>query len=381
MAVLSREANFYTLAESKDKSVGSPVMKSVLFILLFAFSAASAAAQSGRVRVDPTPTPTPVRRTVYVPTELPRAKPSPTPTPPVSDKDSETIRVDSTLVPIPVFVTDRSGRSITNLKAADLDLQIDGKAAPIGELVRSSAQVSLAMIFDNSSSVTLAREFEKEAAIRFFRRVIRSGSDQAALFSLADITRLEQPLTGDIRNIMNAIQLFPPPKGATALLDGLIEVAQYMREAPGRRVIVLVSDGEDTYSDLKTTLEDSIRSLQLADVQVFVVNTKAFENFKRTGVRGGNANIRSLTAERRLAEITAQTGGEVFGPIDEREMDAAFARISADLADQFTIYFYPDQETETPGQMRTITVAVKGRPELNVRARQSYYVPKRTLSL
>ncbi|MBS1770760.1 MAG: VWA domain-containing protein [Acidobacteria bacterium] len=353
------------------------MMKSLLCVLSLAIFASICSAQSGRVRTEPTPTPTPVRGTVYVPTELPRANPKPTPTPQTADSDNDTIRVDSLLVPIPVFVTDRSGRSITNLKAADLDLLIDGKASQIGELVRSDAQVSLAMIFDNSSSVTLARDFEKEAAVRFFRKVIRSGRDQAALFSLSDVTRLEQPLTRDMGSITTAIQLFPPPKGATALLDGLIEAAQYMREAPGRRVIVLVSDGEDTYSDLKTTLEDSIRALQLADVQVFVVNTKAFENFKRTGVRGGNANIRSLTAERRMGEITAQTGGEVFSPIDEREMDAAFARISADLADQFTIYFYPDKEVETPGQMRTISVAVKGKPDLNVRARKSYYVPKR----
>ncbi|KXK07183.1 MAG: von Willebrand factor A [Acidobacteria bacterium OLB17] len=351
-------------------------MKSVLILVVLASFCVVCTAQSGRVRTEPTPTPTPVRGRVYVPTEIPQATPTPTPKP-VDANDDETIRVTSSLVPIPVFITDKAGRSITNLKAADLDLRIDGKAASIGELVRSDAQISLAMIFDNSSSVTLARDFEKAAAIRFFRRVLRAGRDQAALFSLAEATRLEQPLTRDIDSIARAIEFFPPPKGATALLDGLIEAANYLRDAPGRRVLVLVSDGEDTYSDLKTTLEDSIRALQLADVQVFIVNTKIFENYTRTGVRGGNANIRSLTAERRMSEITAQTGGEVFGPVDEKEMDAAFSRISADLADQYTVYFYPEPEAETPGQMRTITVTVKGRPDLAVRARKSYYVPKR----
>ncbi len=352
-------------------------MKSVFCVLYLVLFTCLCSAQSGRVRTEPTPTPTPVRGTVYMPTEPPRNTPKPTPTPSPAANDNDTIQVDSLLIPIPVYVTDKAGRSITGLKAADLDLRIDGKTEQIGDLIRSDAPISLAMIFDNSSSVTIARDFEKEAAVRFFRRVLRLGRDQAALFSLADVTRLEQPLTRDLSSITRAIEFFPPPKGATALLDGLIEVAQYMREASGRRVVVLVSDGEDTYSDLKTTLDDTIRALQLADVQVFVVNTKAFENFKRTGVRGGNANIRALTAERRLAEITSQTGGEVFGPIDEREMDAAFAQISADLADQFTIYFYPDLETATAGQMRLISVAVKGKPELNVRSRKSFYVPKR----
>ncbi|MEZ5422919.1 MAG: VWA domain-containing protein [Pyrinomonadaceae bacterium] len=352
-------------------------MKSVFCVLYLVLFACLCSAQSGRVRTEPTPTPTPVRGTVYMPTEPPRNTPKPTPTPSPAANDNDTIQVDSLLIPIPVYVTDKAGRSITGLKAADLDLRIDGKTETIGDLIRSDAPISLAMIFDNSSSVTIARDFEKEAAVRFFRSVLRLGRDQAALFSLADVTRLEQPLTRDLSSITRAIEFFPPPKGATALLDGLIEVAQYMREASGRRVVVLVSDGEDTYSDLKTTLDDTIRALQLADVQVFVVNTKAFENFKRTGVRGGNANIRALTAERRLAEITAQTGGEVFGPIDEREMDAAFSQISADLADQFTIYFYPDLEAATPGQMRIISVAVKGKPDLHVRSRKSFYVPKR----
>jgi len=356
-------------------------MKSVLCVLSLVLFASVCSAQSGRVRTEPTPTPTPVRGTVYMPTERPQNTPKPTPTPASTDPDNDTIRIDSLLVPIPVFVTDKDGRSVTNLRITDIELRIDGKTEPIGDLVRSNAPISLAMIFDNSSSVTLAREFEKEAAIRFFRRVLRLGRDQAALYSLADVTRLEQPLTRDLSSITRAIEFFPPPKGATALLDGLIEVAQDMREAPGRRVVVLVSDGEDTYSDLKTTLDDTIRALQLADVQVFVVNTKAFENFKRTGVRGGNANIRALTAERRLGEITAQTGGAVFGPIEEREMDAAFAQISADMADQFTLYFYPDLESATPGQMRVISVAVKGRSDLNIRSRKSFYVPKRPSKL
>jgi VWFA-related protein len=145
----------------------------------------------------------------------------------------------------------------------------------------------------------------------------------------------------------------------------------------GRRVVVIVSDGEDTYSDLTTTLADVIKSLQLNDCQVYVVKTKDFENFKRTGVRGGNANIRALTAERRMLEIAQQTGGAVYSPIDEAELKDAFDRISAELSQQYILSYYPEGDTAQGGEFRSIELRVKDRDNLNVRTRRGYYVPKK----
>lgn len=352
----------------------------ILVFVVLAVFAAGICAQSGRNKptASPTPTPTPGNRSSagYVPTQVKQtaaATPTPKPTPEAED----VIKVDSTLVPIPLSVTDANGKAVRTLSIRDFELLVDGKPADIGDVSRSDSPIRLAMLFDNSSSVLIAREFEKEAAIRFFTQVIRPDRDTAALFSLADYTRLEQPLTRDIGLLTQAINLFPPPKGATALLDGIIEVADYLRSAQGRRVLVIVSDGEDTYSDLKTTLELVIRSLQIADVQVYVVKTKDFENYKRTGVRGGNANIRALTAERRMIEIASQTGGSVYSPIDDDEMNDAFARISAELAEQYILSYYPEIEGEKMGDFRAITVSIKGKPNLTLRTRKGYYVPKR----
>lgn len=344
-------------------------------LVYLAVFAAGISAQSGRVKSSPTPTPTPNDRSSvgYVPTQVKTpvvsAKPKPTP------DDIE--KVDSTLVPIPVSVLDANGRSVSNLLAKDFELRIDGKPAEMGEIFRSDAPIRLAMLFDNSSSVLIARDFERDAAVRFFRRVIRPGKDQAALFSVADYTRLEQPLTGEVERLTQAIQLFPEPKGATALLDGIVEAADYLKKSTGRRVLVIVSDGEDTYSSEKNTLEAVIRRLHINNVQVYVVKTKDFENFKRTGERLGNANIQALTAERRMIEITQQTGGAVYSPIDEREMKEAFDRISAELEQQYVISYYPDAELDKAGEFRRIAVTVKTKQNVTVRARKGYYVPKR----
>lgn len=348
----------------------------LIVILVFGLSTFS---QSGRMKPTETPTPRPTMRpsVIYFPEKTAKLpQPSPTPSP-KAPEDEDVVKVDSTLVPIPVSVLDANGRAITNLKLADFELKIDGEQAEISELSRSETPVRLAMLFDNSSSVLAAREFEKEAAVRFFKQVIRPEKDRAALFSLSDYTRLEQPLTKDISALVRAIQLFPEPRGATALLDGIIEVADYLKSVDGRRVIVIVSDGEDTYSDIATTLEKVLQTLQVTNCQVFVVKTKEFENFKRTGVRGGNANIRTLAAERRMLELAKQTGGAVYAPIDERELDDAFRQISAELSQQYILSYYPESETEKRGEFREIALAVKNRPNADVRTRKGYYVPKR----
>jgi Ca-activated chloride channel family protein len=361
-------------------------MRSVFFtILLFA---GAAAAQSGRIKPSETPTPNPRLRpsVIYAPTQdtktpdpsnsRPRTAASPTPTPKSNDEDG-VVKVESTLVPIPVSVLDADGRAVMSLRLADFDLKIDGKPAQISDVARSETPIRLALLFDNSSSVLIARDFEKEAAVRFLKRVIEPDKDLAALFAVADTTRLEQPLTKDVSSLVRAIEAFPPPEGATALLDGIIEVADYLKERDGRRIIVIVSDGEDTISDLETTLEKVVKVLQVTNCQVFVVKTTDFENFKRTGERKGNANIRALEAERRMIEITTQTGGSVYSPIDERELDDAFRQISAELSQQYILSYYPDDDPSQRGAFRQIAVSVKAKQNLSVRTRKGYYVRKR----
>jgi Ca-activated chloride channel family protein len=348
----------------------------ILIFAMFAFFASSLFAKSGRAKpgVTPTPLPTP-SRSIYVPTTT--LNPSPISSPSPKKDDDDVIKVDSALVPIPVSVLDSTGRAVTNLKLSDFELQVDGKPAEIGDLARSETPIRLAMLFDNSSSVRVAREFEKDAAVRFFKKVVRPDKDLAALFSVSTTARLEQPFTRDVSSLINAIEFFPPPEGATALLEGIVRAADYLDDVQGRRVIVIVSDGDDTVSDIELTLEKVLKTLHLANCQVYVVKTTDFENYKRTGIRGGNANIRQLAAERRMLELTKQTGGSVYSPIDEDELDRAFTQISAELSQQYILSYYPDDDLDKRGAFREINLTVKSKPNTTVRTRKGYYVPKK----
>lgn len=302
----------------------------------------------------------------------PAVRPITSPTP--SDGD-DVIKVESALVPIPVSVVDETGRAITSLTIKDFELSIDGRPASISDFARSESPIRLAMLFDNSSSVAAAREFEKEAAIKFFKRVIRPDRDLAALFSVATETLLEQPLTKNVNLLVRSIESFAEPTGATALLDGIIIASDYLALADGRRVIVIVSDGDDTKSD--SSFEAALKAAQQANCQIYVVKTTDFENFIRTKSRAANANTRRLAAENRMQEFARQTGGAVYSPIDERELEAAFRQISAELSQQYILSYYPEDDTERRGEFRNISLAIPSRPNLSIRTRKGYFVPKR----
>lgn len=357
------------------------VRKFLLTILVLTLGV-SAFAQSGRVKKKKEGEKKKTRiSNVYLPTQKvinkPKSKtdPKPTPTPKKKiDADGDVINIESAFVPIPVSVIDnQSGRAITNLGIKDFELKIDEKQVEIGELFRSESPVRLTLLFDNSSSVTVAREFEQKAAIKFFKRVVRPEKDLAALYSVAATARLEQPLTKDVSSLIRAIKALPQPQGATSLHDAIITASNYLQDYLGRRVIVIVSDGQDTLSD--STFDEMVKIVQQNNCQVYIVHTNEFENTKRTGVRRGNANLRALAAERRMKVLAQQTGGAVYSPIDEDELEKAFARISAELSQQYILGYYPDGE-QKDGRFHTIDLKIKSDKNLTIRARKGYYVSR-----
>jgi Ca-activated chloride channel homolog len=345
----------------------------LIFLLAFSFPVFS---QSGRIKPTETPAPRPPAQSTPVPITPPSRErvAAPSPTPSFTETD-DILRVESLLIPIPVSVLDRSGNAVRTLRQEDFELKIDGEPAKIGDITRAQIPIRMAILFDNSGSLTTARDFQIEAAVRFIDRVLIPERDQAAIYSVSTSTRLIQPFTPDKNLLVRTLRGLPPPVGATALMDGIELAAKYLSEVQGRRVIVIISDGDDTKTD--TTYERALRTAQQNNCQIYIVQTLAFENFIRTGSRHGNANIRSLAAERRMEGFASQTGGAVYMPIDQAELDDAFRRLSADLAEQYIISYYPENDPGSPGEFRPIEVTVRNRTDLTIRARRGYYVPRK----
>jgi len=290
-------------------------------------------------------------------------KPNASPTPQTDEIDPEDIvRVGSYLVPIPVTVLDSRGFAVTNLKLEDFELRVDGLPKPISELSRTETPVRMVMLFDNSGSISAAREFEKRAAMHFFASVMRP-MDEAAIFSVSTDVILEQPLTSDVTVLERTIEGFGRPEGSTALFDAIVEGGAYLRPYRGRRILVIVSDGKETTSrlDFETTLQRIVAD----DCQIYVVQTGVYEN----------ANVRDLTAERRMEEFSAQTGGAVYIPKSIADLEAAFGQIAADLAQQYVLSYYPAND-KRDGQYHSMAVRVITRPNVRVRARKVFVVRK-----
>ena len=326
--------------------------------------------QSGRqknMNANSTASPTPTNR----PRQSTKTMPAPPPmvqskaTEIIANDSDDVVRVSSLLVPVPTTVLDARGVAVTNLRLEDFELTVDGQTKPISDIIRAETPVRLVMLFDNSGSLDAAREFEKRAAVHFFRNVLRP-VDQAAIFSFATTVALAQPMTHDISRLQQTIEMFGKPEGATSIYDAIFEGLNYLKPFVGRRVIVIVSDGRDTTSRDDHDFETTLRKLASDECQVYVVQTGVYDN----------ANVRDLAAERRMQQFAAQTGGSAYIPRSVNDLETAFAQISADLAQQYILSYYPEVD-KRDGKYHQINVRVKSPPNTRVRARKGFLVKDR----
>jgi Ca-activated chloride channel family protein len=351
------------------------LLSSALIALIVFALATTLAAQSGRVRTQPPST------TVRATRPRPAATPAPSPTPQPSASPASTgatkaatddeevspedvVKVEANLVTIPASVVDTQGKAVTDLKLEDFELKVEGLTKQISDLSHAETPVRMVLLFDNSQSLRESREFEKQAAVKFLRRVMRP-IDQTAIYSIYTYPILAQPFTSDVNLLVRTIEGFPTPEdGATALFDTMVKAANLLRPFEGRKVMVIVSDGADTMSELQD-FDNVLQRMLAADCQIYAVQTGQSES----------ANLYNLAAYRRLQEFTAQTGGAVYVPKVTNDLDTAFDQIAADLAQQYVLSYYPNDD-KRDGRFRTISLKINKRPNLRVRARKGYYPPK-----
>ena len=129
-------------------------------------------------------------------------------------------------------------------------------------------------------------------------------------------------------------------------------------------MLVIVSDGIETTSRI-SDFDYVVQQVLADDCQIYVVQTGLYEG----------ANLRALAAERRMEQLTDQTGGAVYLPKTTDQLDFAFDQIAADLAQQYVLSYYPSAE-QRDGRLHKLELRVKSRSDVRVRARKVYYAPK-----
>src|SRR5712691_7020741 len=213
----------------------------------------------------------------------PRYKPKPTPSP-----EYEVVRISSNLVVVPVSVTDAQGQPVQGLKQSEFHIEEDGRVPEITQLGDpEQVPLDIALLIDVSSSVTERFAFEEQAATRFLKQVLRP-NDHATLYAIDRTPRLEQARsTADVATArLMSIKAATGPS-PTAFYDTVIEAGRYLAlhtPEQNRRVIVVISDGEDNFSN-------RVRDLSLADYRAMQAdeNDTSPEGKKRRRLAADNA--------------------------------------------------------------------------------------------
>lgn len=284
------------------------------------------------------------------------------------DPDAEAIRIDSTLVVVPVSVTDQSGQPIRDLEAEDFILEEEGAKQQVQMLGDpGKTPIELGLLFDVSRSVRNRFDFEKTAAAKFLEVVLKDG-DHASLFLIGHSSRLLVERTGSAAKAVSAALAIEPTDEATAFFDTVVKAARYIEEnaATGaRKVLVVISDGEDNNSE-NFLLREALVEAQGRNCLFYAINPSGPSiRLNRMSIRGHEGMVR----------IANETGGMAFLPDRIEDLTQVFNHIAAELQAQYLLGYYPSNEVND-GRFRRIKVRVHNRAELRIRARQGYYSAK-----
>jgi Ca-activated chloride channel family protein len=336
---------------------------------------------------DPLPPPRPRRAT-------PTPTPTPTPETPVSIDDDEIVRVTSNLIVVPVSVTDGRGNPVLGLKTADFRLEEEGRIREIAA-IGDPGQVPLdiAVLLDVSGSVNARFEFEREAAARFLREVLRPG-DRAAVLTIGEKPQLVQPL-GAAEDAIARLREVNATKGPTAFYDTVVDAVRHLMDkspTSRRRVLIVISDGQDNFSQkiregvgstyesqLASPLELTIqlnerersatqRAIQRAEAAFYSINPSASIL---------HLDIPASRSQNGMERIAQATGGNFFLPTSEQELTTAFRQIASELRSQYLLQYYAN-DTAFDGQFLRINVATPAHPGHIIRARQGYFAKKKS---
>lgn len=302
--------------------------------------------------------------------------------PPTGD-DDQAIKLGTDLVTVPFSVTDKRNAYINDLKKDDIEILEDGKPQKLFSFERQTdLPITIAMLIDISGSENNTLIYEKSAGARFFTKVIRPEKDLAAIVTFESEAVLVQDLTSNVPKLQSSLQTVRPAAinaqsgsvtgtppiiasnaGSTALYDAVYSVANdLLKREAGRRVIILITDGVDTSSQLK--LRDAIQSAWRSEVLVYAIG------IGDPGFDGIDHGV--------LKKVSDETGGRAYFPkSNAQDLDKAFEQIDEDLRQQYIATYEPANDSHD-GSFRTIQVRVKDKKDLNVRYRRGYFAPKHT---
>jgi len=255
------------------------------------------------------------------------------------------------LVEVYASVTDEHGQPIKGLTQSDFELREDGAPQTISNFAAGDFPLAVAIAIDRSFSVAASKLSLAKAAAEAFLAELRP-VDEAMVIAVGSQVEVVAPLSTDRagqREAVNRLDTF----GTTGLHDAIIHAIDDVQPAKGRRALIVVSDGNDRYSEASAA--EALERARGADVMIFPVAIGA-------------------TRPPLFAELATLTGGRSFHARDGAGLTETLRSIAHELRQQYLLGYTP-LRPPVPGstEWRSISVNVK-RPGATVRARDGYLV-------
>lgn len=320
--------------------------------------------------------PMPTARPILKPTPTPAAKSTPTPTPmptptptPMGDDTGGASKIFEVRLPVTVF--DKK-QLVSGLGRGDFEVYEDGVKQEVTFFTTESNNppVYVGVLMDTSPSAAGKFSFSKEAAANFLNTVITLRKDKAAFVTFDNEIDLKQDFTDKLDLLQKAIDKVKKPGSYTALYDAVWQFSdEKLRNVPGRRVIVIITDGDDTFS--RADLKDAIDIAQRTETTIFAISTKNGFLGSVPGVESGTVKDKG---DRSLTALCEETGGEVFFSGDMIALERSFKKISDELKSQYLITYKPADQSQD-GRVRKIEVRFTNRSlakNYKIRTKTSY---------
>jgi Ca-activated chloride channel homolog len=277
----------------------------------------------------------------------------------------ETFRKNVDLVPLIFTVRDHDGKFVKDLKQDQFRLFDNNR--PVTNIVSFESQSGLALrvglLIDASNSIRERFQFEQRATAEFLQTVMRPASDRAFVLAFDEVPDVTQDFTNDLGKLTAGINQIRPG-GGTAMWDAVYyacrdKMLTEKNEVPVRRVIVLVSDGDDNQSTV--TRDEALEIALRTEVIIYTVSTRLSNTSD-----AGDKNLRALADA---------TGGTAFYPRSLQELADDFNEIGGELRSQYSIVYKPEGLVPN-GEYHAIQIVPENK-KLKVSARRGYYAPKR----
>ena len=267
-------------------------------------------------------------------------------------------RSDTRLVLLHATVVDKKGQLITDLQKSAFKVLENNVEQTLKLFKREDVPVTLGLVIDNSGSMKMKRKRVEQAALALVKA--SNPKDEIFIVNFNDVGYLDVTMTSNMPKMEEGLARIDS-RGGTAMRDALALSIDYIKQKGKneKKVILIITDGDDTASSPENTVEKTLVKAQKSEVLMFAI-----------GLLNEESKRDAKKAERVLKSLASQSGGAAHFP-SAVDVEKVALQVAHEIRNQYILAYSPTKPDD--GSFRKIAVQVKGKDSPVVRTRTGYY--------